>query len=373
MIDAKPDTRPVEGFGYIPGLDGIRAISIALVMVAHYGFGNIVPGGLGVTIFFFLSGFLITGLLLKEQDTSGLISVPNFYARRFLRLTPELLLLIVVGFTIGRFVVPLRIVDGVTALTYTTNYFTLYNEAFVGADIRWPHLWSLAVEEHFYLTFPLIVVFLGKTPKLLLSFLITVCLAALMWRLYIVAYSAPFGFLQSGTVNPYTYVATDCRFDSIAYGCLTAVLFAKFPMPLKHNWMAWSAVVAAALLMLISLIFRGEDFRETYRYSLQGIAMILLFYGLFGTGTSMLTTILEAPILRKMGVLSYGAYLCHMEPVIIYSRLTGASIHEADVMTRTAMVIGGFILTFIAAELSYNFTRKVRGLRSRFGATVAHG
>src|SRR4051794_36432297 len=70
----------------IPGLDGLRAVSVLLVIFSHYGFGNMIPGGLGVTVFFFISGFLITTLLLREHAATGEISIGRFYIRRFLRL-----------------------------------------------------------------------------------------------------------------------------------------------------------------------------------------------------------------------------------------------------------------------------------------------
>ncbi|MFN9937567.1 MAG: acyltransferase family protein, partial [Hyphomonadaceae bacterium] len=78
--------------GYMPGLDGLRAISILIVVIAHVGFENLIPGGLGVTVFFFVSGFLITRILVAEQNQhAGAINLPGFYLRRFLRLAPALL------------------------------------------------------------------------------------------------------------------------------------------------------------------------------------------------------------------------------------------------------------------------------------------
>ncbi|MGK2908834.1 MAG: acyltransferase family protein [Sphingobium sp.] len=361
-----PRARPTASSGYIPGLDGIRAICISLVMVAHYGFDSAVPGGLGVTIFFFLSGFLITGLLLKEQEKRGTISLKNFYARRFLRLSPELFFLILVSAAIGWLYFPVKLTDVVVASTYTTNYYAMYAEAFTDARIRWSHLWSLAVEEHFYLTFPLIMLFLGNKPRALLAALIAICVGCLLWRLHIVQDGAPFGFLQEGTQNPYTYRASDTRMDSIAYGCLTAFLFYRFPFRLKGFLPCWLAIAAAGALMLMSLVVRDAGFRETYRYSVQGIAMIVLFYGLFGDSASLAIRVLEMPILRKMGVLSYGAYLWHMEPVHAYYWWSGVKIASADNGTKIAMIIAGFALTYAMAHLSFVATIPLRNLRSKF-------
>ena len=87
---------PQARFGYIPGLDGLRAIAVLLVLIAHVGGSHIIPGGFGVTVFFFISGFLITRLLLAESDKKGGIGLKAFYIRRFLRLLPALYLMLVV-------------------------------------------------------------------------------------------------------------------------------------------------------------------------------------------------------------------------------------------------------------------------------------
>ncbi len=365
-VSQAASSRPAASAGYIPGLDGIRAICITLVMVAHYGFGNVVPGGLGVTIFFYLSGFLITGLLLKERDKKGTISLKNFYARRFIRLSPELLFLMLVSGLAGWLYFPLRIPDLLIASTYTTNYYVMAAEAFDLGRVRWSHLWSLAVEEHFYLTFPLIVILLGSKPRVLIAALVAICVGCLLWRLHIVHNGAPFGFHQAGTLYPYTYIASDARMDSIAYGCLTAALFQRFPYRLQGMLACWSAIGLAALLLVISLLVRDADFRETYRYSLQGLSMIALFYGLFGSGAGLAVQVLEFPVLRKMGVLSYGAYLWHLEPVHAYYWWSGVKIMSADIGTKIGMIVFGFLFTYALAQLSFSATAPLRNLRARF-------
>ncbi len=350
--------------GYIPGLDGIRAVSILLVMVGHFGFGWIVPGGLGVTVFFFVSGFLITTLLLKERGKYGTISLPNFYARRFLRLSPELLLLIAFGSTVGLIYAYVSKGSIVAALTYTTNYYLLYTEAFTDASARWPHLWSLAVEEHFYLTFPLMVLLFARRTRVLASLLAGICVAALLWRIWIVVDGAPFGL--GGVDHLYTYCATDARIDSIAFGCLTATLFYGWNTTARSTKASGAAILGAGFLMLVSLLYRDLMFRETFRYSLQGMSLMLFFYGLFGYGGGPVIKLLELAPMRQMGVLSYGAYLWHLEFLAMFTKVTGHGIHDADLTTKLAMIPIGFALTFLAANISYRVTAPVRRIRSRF-------
>lgn len=153
---------------YLPALDGIRAICILLVFVGHQGFDKVIPGGIGVTIFFFLSGFLITNILFAEYRKAGRISLRNFYMRRLLRLYPALL------FMLGVFTLYLTCTgqafagsELVAALFYFENYHRLYiNPA---ADQFWI-LWSLAIEEHFYLVFPFLFAgFVKKQKPLIFS------------------------------------------------------------------------------------------------------------------------------------------------------------------------------------------------------------
>ena len=202
---------------------------------------------------------------------------------------------------------------------------------------------------------------------MLIATLVAVCVGCLLWRLHIVQDGAPFGLLQSGsTLHPYTYCASDARLDSIAYGCLTAVLFRRFAFKLKGNLACWAAIGVAGALLVLSLLIRDADFRETYRYSIQGIAMVVLFYGLFGTGAGLAIQILELPVLRKMGVLSYGAYLWHLEPVNAYYWWTGTKMMDAGTLAKVGMIFAGFAFTYAMAQLSFSATVPLRNLRARF-------
>ena len=348
------------GTGYIAGLDGLRALSIALVMVAHAGWERVVPGGLGVTVFFFVSGFLITSLLTAEHARTGRIAVGDFYARRFLRLAPELYGMIAITALAG----PLygqhaALRDVAAGAGYATNY--LY--AFGGeGGLRWSQLWSLAVEEHFYLTFPLLFVALRRRPRALLASLLAVCAAALAWR------TAAHGW---GWPQTYTYAATECRLDSIAWGCAAAVAFGLY----GGRWMrrpraALAVGVAGAGLLLLSVILRGEGFRETLRYSLQGVGLAGVFAALFFSqaGGWARRRVLELAPLRELGRKSYGAYLWHFELLALaaYFGLPPAGLPTA---AHLALTLALFPAAWGAAWVSERaLLRPARALRRRWGS-----
>lgn len=313
---AKAAARPGEsivprGGLYIPSLDGIRAVSFLLVFFAHAGLGKVlVPGGFGVTIFFLLSGFLITTLLRLEYQRFERISLKDFYLRRALRILPPLY----VTLALSMFLVTLaKVSTGIPfagtlsqALQYA-NYYEIYAESWTampGTGV----FWSLAVEEHFYLIFPLTYVWmcrrLSNTRQALV--LLTLCALALAWRCLL--------FFHFHSSSDRIYLATDTRFDSILLGCVLAI--AASPVlrdPLHERLVAqmrW--LVPVSLVVLITtFLYRDEGFRNTFRYTVQGLALIPLFIAAIRFQDSFVVKILNLSWVRFLGVLSYSLYLCH--------------------------------------------------------------
>jgi peptidoglycan/LPS O-acetylase OafA/YrhL len=348
---------------YIPGLDGFRAIAVLLVLVAHFGYDRIVPGGLGVTIFFFISGFLITSLLLAERNRFGSISIRNFYIRRFLRLLPELAGLVVIsGFYRALLGHPLGLGEIVAAFTYTTNYFVFWlenhGEPFY---LAWPQLWSLSVEEHYYITFPAIFAFLLVSPGRVKAFFGAVFVLGLGYRLFLVLG----GYADVLAQHPYTYLASEARFDSIAYGAAFAFLCQRAWELSRGKGLAVG--FAGGLLLLMTLLVRGDVFRETIRYSIQGIALLLMFTAIYRSAAWDWTmSILESPPLRRLGVLSYGAYLWHFEYLFLSDYVLGNALPEGNVQ-RLIYLACGLVFSFGAAQLSYRFiAQPMQALRHRF-------
>lgn len=297
---------------YIPCLDGIRALAVLVVIIAHSGFEAAVPGGLGVTVFFFLSGFLITTLLRAESIKTETISLRDFYLRRIFRILPPMYV------TIGLICLLtwLHILAGPfqwKAIALTSVFFTNYIgiSGWGSPPTGLQNLWSLAVEEHFYLIFPLIyLVFIASRIKKLWQALTigVVCSLVLMWRVYLVYFAhsvtGPLGRI-------YSY--TDTRIDSILFGCLLAIvlnpIFDEIPQTFRDN----AGKLAALGLVLIgfSIVYRNELFRDTFRYSLQGLALSLIFFFVVLAPRTPQLRWLENPVLRYIGRRSYVLYLIH--------------------------------------------------------------
>lgn len=358
MAEAGSQTR-------IPGLDGIRAIAVVMVMLSHYGFGHLVPGGLGVTIFFFLSGFLITTLMVAEHDQASTINIRHFYARRFLRLLPEMFAMLAISSVLG--LVYLKrlptVLDVSAALLYFTNYAYIWSHQ-VGFELRWPHLWSLAVEEHYYLTYPLLFSVMIKRPRVLIATLATITVAVLAWRTIALT-----GLHFSGH---YTYVASEARIDTMAYGCILA-LWRRFrgqPLFTVHPLLNSASLGAGLCLMLATLLFRDPVFRETLRYSLQSVALVLIFQGLLPNGRPGITVkLLDLPPLRWMGRMSYGAYLWHLEVLGLMFLVFPNHQFPSTLPGKLAAAAGGTTAAFAIAALSYRLVyQNVVGLRRRFGS-----
>ncbi|MDQ0315980.1 peptidoglycan/LPS O-acetylase OafA/YrhL [Amorphus orientalis] len=344
-----------------------------LVIVAHAGFEHIIPGGLGVTVFFFISGFLITNLMISEAVQTGRTAIGKFYVRRYLRLAPELYFYVLVCLLASALFFRVETGEIVAAALYVMNYFRLFAEADSSGPINpfvLGHLWSLAVEEHFYLVFPLLFAALFRRPKALLAALIAICGAAVVVR------AVAFGVF--GNVD-YTSFASDARIDSIIYGCLLA-LGLRHPSGASFaERVGKSPVLLAALaLMLATLLFRDDTFRAVFRYSLQGVA---LFVGVAALYTNALgtfaVTILELGPLRFLGRISYGMYLWHFLPVQAVFMWRGFDPAEAVAAPLSDKLTAIVVSTAVAVAMGYLgqrfLLRPLAGVRHRFGSRTAQG
>ena len=298
---------------YIPSLDGIRAIAFLIVFLSHAGL-EFVPGGFGVTVFFFLSGYLITTLLRREHDRSNKVDFKKFYMRRVLRIWPPfyVVLLLAVGtsFLVGGY--PEFNGDHLYAFVsqffHFCNYYNIeYGNQFMalGTGVYW----SLAVEEHFYLLFPLLYVLLrrfGLGSSLQASIFLGICLLVLLWRCLLV--------FKMGADYDRIFFATDTRVDSILFGCALAV--AGNPAldqdrQISGQILKYVLLPLGVVLLLGSLLVRTDDFRDTVRYSIQGIALYPIFIAAIRFPDWIIFQPLNWRWMRFVGVLSYSLYLVH--------------------------------------------------------------
>ncbi|MEF3075511.1 acyltransferase [Methylobacter sp. Wu1] len=329
----------------IPSLDGWRALAILIVLLSHAGWGKIIPGGLGVTLFFFLSGYLITTLIMEEYRRDQAINICNFYIRRILRLVPTLTITLLIAYGLTLFQL---LPGGITwqgflaQLFYFANYYTLFFDPGSTTPQGTGILWSLSVEEHFYIAYPLIVsVILTKTKGRHMAFIFAAaCIGALVWRVHL-----------SGAVdfNPNrTYYATDTRFDSILYGCVLALVKnPAFPterhaMMKKHHKIVF---IISLIALAFTILYRDPQFRETFRYSLQGIALMPLFYLSIKFWRSTPFKFLNVRPIKIVGVYSYSIYLIHYifiklinphtnSPIIIFALSAVLAIAYAAIMDK---------------------------------------
>jgi peptidoglycan/LPS O-acetylase OafA/YrhL len=350
---------PIASDKYVRELDGIRAVAIGFVVCAHYRLLPLVPGGFGVTLFFFLSGYLITTLFFSEYHLSNGIDIFRFYLRRWIRLTPPLLIMILVAVVFYR--ITRVFVDGtpvptgtiMAALLYYTNYYDLAWGMSDNKVIPFGPCWSLAVEEHFYLLWPLIIKFNINNPRKLLSIIVLACLTILLWRAV-----AHWGLSVS---TDYTGIATDTRIDSILYGALLRVLFETPWKIAVVNILRMRVIrIIGICIIMAAFVIRNDGFRETVRYSLQGIALMPLFTAILtDRPDTLVRRILASPAMVLVGRLSYSIYLFHL-----ISRTPAEVIFGSPY--RIESVVSGLLITMSASYLMLVFVERPLGrLRHR--------
>lgn len=366
----KPPASAAPSYGYIPGLDGLRAFAVLLVLVAHLGFNHAIPGGFGVTLFFFISGMLITRLLLAEHDTKGKIGIGNFYARRAFRLYPALLVAIVLGTLV------FNAAGGITtwgkiasALFYYANYYGIYIHFGQGRDGFDPFsiLWSLSIEEQYYVVFPLVCSLLVTRLRRFAWVLALGVLAVLLWRS---------GLHFTGSSSDRIYMGTDTRIDSILYGAWLTLILAN---DTQGRWMRFSSSrlvqIGSLAVLLAAFLIRNDHFRDTLRYSLQGLALMPLITAIcFTRAVAPVTAVLESKPGRKLGAWSYSLYLYHPIAIVIGEIIWGSGslgVDHVGLQNYIGFALTAVVLTFVLATASYyGVERPFMNLRKRFGAHI---
>src|SRR5579883_3670238 len=332
---------------YIPSLDGIRAISFFIVFLQHAGF-EFIPGIFGVTIFFFLSGYLITTLLRIEFEQTKHINLKNFYIRRTLRIFPPFYLTLGGGIllTLGGILPEKLTLSGILSqVFYWSNYYQI-DASWHGIPSGTLVFWSLAVEEHFYLLFPFLYIFLRRyVPSRFQQMLVLlgICAIILLWRCTLV-----YG-LHSSELR--TRVATDTRIDSILFGCILAIYGNPILDKVKYTAHQWLRIwlPLGILAIVFTLITREPQFRETFRYTIQGIALFPIFITAIRYSDSSLFQFLNLNGIKFLGVMSYSLYLIH------YIFLNALKTTNFPVFIQALLALG---LSIITATAIYYFVEK---------------
>jgi peptidoglycan/LPS O-acetylase OafA/YrhL len=304
---------------HIPSLDGLRGVAFLLVYFAHSGLDKIVPGGFGVTIFFFLSGYLITTILRLEGETTGDISLPYFYMRRAFRILPPMYVTLAIAYAIGATGLlpnPGNLFGLAAASFYFFNYTMLLHLP-AGLPSGTGSVWSLMVEEHFYLIFPFVYRSLfrkGVEVSRIVKVLLGVCALVLVWRCILVfVIHTPLS-----TFPRWTYEASDTRFDEILFGCILALWNNPWtddsPRFKRHQG---KFALGGLIVLLLSLVIREPHFRETFRYTMQSIALYPIFFYCVASAGSWQARWLEWKPLKWLGWISYSMYLVHMTVLVL--------------------------------------------------------
>ena len=337
----------------LPGLHGVRAIAVLLVVLYHLGYK--VNGGLGVLAFFVLSGFLITWLLLGEREKYGDVSLRLFYMRRSLRIVPAFtcywLAVVLIFSIIGR-----RIVwpQAIASLFYVNDYY----QAFHGSlSTAFSHTWSLGIEEQFYLLFPIAFVRI-RNPRTLAKALTGAIIAIWIWRMLLNLLIKP--------PDGYVYSAFDARADHLLIGCLLAVAMRYGIAVRLWRFLCSSAVFSLVSVVLLSVSmmasFRwGSIYRDRVGFYVDPLLVAALIVQLIAFPTSILWAWTNHRFTIYIGRISYGIYLYQGVIVELGSRLHG----HAALLRGPATVV----LTVAVASISYRIVETpFLGLKKRFEA-----
>jgi hypothetical protein len=343
---------------YITGLDGIRAIAVIMVLAYHLKLALFQSGFLGVTVFFVLSGYLITGILISEVEEEGTIDLKNFWLRRIRRLVPAVMsmavVIIFVSAVVNRIIFTKGCKDFLASVLGFNNWWQIFNKVsyFEAAGVPSPftHCWSLAIETQFYLIYPLILLGIyklvksrgeGRANRGLLFAGVTLLLALISVILMIVLFDP-----QQDASR--VYYGTDTRAFSLLFGALLAILWEYRMVPRRLsasvNMVLGSVSFAVLLVMTIAINgssnfwYRGGQFVGT-------ILTVLVIYTVSGRKT-WLSRFLSNPVLKWIGDRSYSIYLWHYPIILLISKGIKASWW---------ITLIEIVLSVVLAELSYRF------------------
>lgn len=340
---------------YSPALDGLRALAILLVLMFHAGVPLMPGANAGVDVFFVLSGYLITRLLLAEHSASGTLDLRRFYRQRLLRLTPPLLLLLLLYALFAPVLWPeyyFHMRDWIAVLIYQADLALALG---FGPE-KMTHAWSLGIEERFYLLWPLALLgLIGlKNLRLALWLLLAVVLLVGLWRMT--------SLQLFGLDSLVAYYRFDMRLSGLLLGAGLGIWIGYgLPVPeqlLRRHWL----VLAGLVLMLVVLYPTGDKGRLSFGIPLLELAVLYGLLWLHQRPQGRFYRTLSWRPLVYVGQLSYGLYLFHY-PAMEYLKLQ---------QPWWITLLAGTAIAFVLAVFSYHLIeRPIRRWRKRPLETVA--
>ncbi len=334
-------------------LDGLRAMAVLAVILYH--FKTPIPGDLGVTGFFVISGLLITWLLIREYHASGTIDLPRFYIRRTLRIFPAYYVFIFGSLALDT-LLGYRWSAGLffSAVFYVGNYYFAMHQH--QGSIA--HIWSLAIEEQFYLLWPVTLRWaLRRGLAFVRRFLTFVIVVVAAWRSLL--------YLGFDVSHYYVYDAFETRADSLAIGCLMAAAIGTDALERLAGWIArypWLPLVTLALVTW-SRNHTSATWHYSVGFTVDSLLLGALILQLMVWHRHPLWRWLDAAPVRYVGRISYPLYLWHGYGLAVANRVPGPTV------VRALVAIGVGIA--IASVSYYVIERPMLRLKERFEPTRA--
>ena len=353
LSDSLPVRRNPMPMGYQPGLDGLRAISVIAVILYHAGFGWMHGGFLGVEVFFVVSGYLITSLLLEEREGSGGVRLRQFWLRRARRLLPALFgVLIAVGVWVALFGTAQQQSDlhrdYLPGIFYVANWGQIFGGAqYFGNFSPLRHLWSLAVEEQWYLLWPLAFVALTRRNKRATQVGRSIIIAAAAVMVITWWLASPWA-LTSDRTN-FLYLSTLTRSSGLLLGAGAAFLWRPWKNKTSTSdgagFMLNVAGLASAALLIYAFTAAHLTDRSLYRWQLAAVSVLSLIViaAVVHPAASTARSLFASPALVGLGKRSYGVYLWSWPISVICGAFVGS-------WTR---FIAAMSLTIVVSEFSY--------------------
>ncbi|WP_214793519.1 MULTISPECIES: acyltransferase family protein [unclassified Exiguobacterium] len=345
--------QPLKHTTYMPGLDGLRTFAVLAVILYHLNVPYISGGFLGVDVFFVLSGYLITGILIREWTKTGTIDLKKFYIARFRRLLPALILMLSLVMTyvtlFDRSLLDTVRQDSLAALAYVNNWWYIFHEVSYFESFGKPsplqNLWSLSIEEQFYAVWPLILLVGLAFRKRLLQLVAVLLLVSATWM--------AFRYVPEADPSR-VYYGTDTRLFGLLMGAMLA--FGWRPDTFKQvipniGRHILNVAGAISLIVIVGIIARVNAYDAFLYYG--GFLLVAFLSAILIAAVAHPATIWSrlfgSAWLRVIGTRTYGIYLWHYPVIILTTPLERLGTFSP------LLAVGQVVLTLLIAELSYRF------------------